>query len=54
MEAKVACFNYLPRSTRTSLIDRLKVRECEYCGATDKLEMHHMRKFKDLKGKAAW
>ena len=58
VEAKVACFDNIPRSkynlARTSLIDRLKARKCEYCGATDNLEMHHVRKLKDLKGKATW
>ncbi|SLL37148.1 Group II intron-encoded protein ltrA [Mycobacteroides abscessus subsp. abscessus] len=36
----------------TSLIDRMKARVCEYCGAIDvDLEMHHVRKLKDLKKK---
>ncbi|WP_160724644.1 reverse transcriptase/maturase family protein [Bacillus sp. USDA818B3_A] len=40
--------------TRTSLVDRLKAEKCEMCGKTDKLEMHHIRKLKDLKGKKLW
>lgn len=35
----------------TSLTDRLKAERCEVCGSTEKLEMHHVRKLKDLKGK---
>ena len=33
---------------------RLKACECEYCGATDNLQMIHVRKLKDLKGKQEW
>lgn len=40
---------------RTSLIDRLSAEKCEYCGKKDTaLEMHHIRKLKDLKGKSLW
>ena len=39
---------------RTSMMDRLQARRCEYCGATDDLQMHHVRKLKDLKGKEDW
>ena len=38
----------------TCLTERLKERKCELCGATDDVEMHHIRKLKDLKGKAVW
>ena len=39
----------------TSLIDRLKGHKCEWCGAeTDDVEIHHVRKLKDLSGKAEW
>ncbi|MEO6850470.1 reverse transcriptase domain-containing protein [Mucilaginibacter sp. UYCu711] len=49
----------IPRTVITtggpnSLMMRLKAETCEYCGATEKLEMHHVRKLKDLKGKAEW
>lgn len=37
-----------------SLIERLKLRVCELCGATENLEMHHVRNLKDLKGKTEW
>lgn len=37
---------------RTSLIDRLKANTCENCGKTNcELEIHHVRKLKDLQGK---
>lgn len=39
---------------RTSLVERLKARECELCGATDELVMHHVRKLKNLQGKESW
>jgi hypothetical protein len=38
----------------TSLMARLKVRECEYCRATDNLQMFHVRKLKNLEGKQEW
>ena len=42
-------------SSKTSLMDRLSARQCELCGSTDvELEMHHIRKLKDLKGKSYW
>lgn len=40
---------------RSSLITRLKSNTCEFCGKTDcEVEIHHVRKLKDLKGKAGW
>ena len=39
---------------RNGLIKRLQAQICENCGATDNLEMHHVRKLKDLKGKSDW
>lgn len=43
---------YTPRLGRTSLISRLKAKQCEYCGATNvPLHMHHIKAVKDLKGK---
>lgn len=39
---------------RNSLKDRLMAKTCEYCGANDEIEMHHVRKLKDLKGKTNW
>lgn len=46
--------NKLQFAARTNLIDRLMAKRCEYCGASDNLEMHHVRKLKDLKGKELW
>lgn len=59
IEAKDAFFDKLPNyyhaKMRTSLIDRLKARNCELCGETSELEMHHIRKLKDIaKGKGPW
>jgi group II intron reverse transcriptase/maturase len=52
IEAKEAFFdkipNYYHAKMRTSLIDRLKARNCELCGETSELEMHHVRKLKDI------
>ena len=39
---------------KASLVERLKARECELCGATDDLVMHHVRKLKNLQGKESW
>lgn len=42
-------------SNPTSLIARLKAKCCEYCGADDKeIEIHHVRRLKDLNGKKRW
>ncbi|MDQ6532136.1 reverse transcriptase domain-containing protein [Flavobacterium sp. LHD-85] len=41
----------LYHSNSTSLIDRLKAEKCEICGANEKLDMHHVRKLKNLDGK---
>ncbi|WP_028775848.1 reverse transcriptase/maturase family protein [Shimazuella kribbensis] len=47
--------NELPYSGRTSLLQTLEKEECEWCGAINvPLEVHHVRKLKDLKGKARW
>lgn len=40
---------------RNGLIKRLKAHQCEWCGEeSDNIEMHHVKKLKDLKGKKAW
>lgn len=42
-------------STRTTFDDRLSARVCELCGKTDvSLEIHHVNKVKNLKGKEFW
>ena len=39
----------------TSLVQRLQNGQCEWCGATDvEIEIHHVRKLKDLSGKVEW
>ncbi|MCM2978679.1 group II intron reverse transcriptase/maturase [Priestia aryabhattai] len=39
----------------TSLAERLRAKKCEWCGTENvPLEMHHVRKLKNLKGKAKW
>ncbi len=40
---------------RTELIERLKANRCEWCGAEhENMEVHHIKKIKNLKGKAKW
>ncbi len=56
---KAASIDKIPNtvmySSKTSLMDRLFARQCELCGKTDvDIEMHHVRKLKDLKGKSYW
>lgn len=47
--------NTVKYSAKTSLMDRLSARQCELCGKTDTdIEIHHIRKLKNLKGKAQW
>lgn len=42
-------------STTTKFEDRLKAKECELCGKTNTaLEIHHVNKVKNLKGKTFW
>jgi group II intron reverse transcriptase/maturase len=42
-------------TTRTSLVARLKACQCEWCGAENvELEIHHVRKLKNLQGKKTW
>lgn len=56
---KTAAIDAIPNtakySSRTSLMDRLSAGQCELCGKTDgDIEIHHIRKLKDLKGKSYW
>jgi group II intron reverse transcriptase/maturase len=40
---------------RTELGQRLQAHQCEWCGTKEgPIEVHHVRKLKDLKGKKAW
>lgn len=42
-------------SGRASLIERLKAVKCELCGKKNiPIQMHHVRKLKNLKGKEPW
>jgi group II intron reverse transcriptase/maturase len=41
--------------SRTELGQRLRAHKCEWCGTREgPIEVHHVRKLKDLKGKKAW
>ncbi|MFJ7980950.1 reverse transcriptase domain-containing protein [Lysinibacillus xylanilyticus] len=47
--------NTLIYTGRTSLIDRLLAKKCEWCGVSGvSLEMHHIHKLKNLQGKKKW
>ena len=59
VESKTSFTDSIPfkmfSATQTSLIDRLKAKQCELCGTKEKLVMHHIRKMKDIKGgKEPW
>lgn len=41
----------ITRSTRTQLVDRLLATECEICGSTQQIEVHHIRAMKDVQGR---
>lgn len=56
---KMAVVDVIPNtvkySSKTSLMDRLSAGQCELCGKTDcEIEIHHVRKLKDLKGISYW
>lgn len=56
---KTAAVDVIPSTVRysstTSLMDRLSAGQCELCGKTDcEIEIHHVRKLKDLKGVSYW
>nr|WP_246550654.1 reverse transcriptase domain-containing protein [Photorhabdus caribbeanensis] len=43
--------NTFKYTSRTELLDRMAARKCEYCGIqSGYLEVHHVRKLKDIKG----
>ncbi len=47
--------NLWPYRARTELGQRLLAQKCEWCGTKQgPIEVHHVRKLKDLKGKAVW
>lgn len=37
--------------SRTQLEERLRADVCEYCGSRENVEVHHIRKMKDVEGK---
>ncbi|MFR9542287.1 MAG: reverse transcriptase domain-containing protein [Rikenellaceae bacterium] len=39
---------------RNGLIQRMKAQRCEICNSTNNIEVHHIHKLKDLKGKKDW
>lgn len=39
---------------KNGLITKMKAQKCEICNSTDKIEVHHVHKLKDLKGKKEW
>jgi len=41
-------------SGRSELLTRLLAEHCELCGGMDKIEVHHIRKLAELKGRAKW
>lgn len=41
-------------NSRTGLEQRLSAGVCEWCGSNKDIEVHHVRKIKDLKGKKRW
>lgn len=42
-------------NSKTSLVERIKAEKCEICGKENvPIEIHHVRKLKDLKGKSWW
>lgn len=41
--------------SKNSLIKRIEAKQCEFCGDENgPFEVHHVKKLKDLKGKASW
>lgn len=47
--------NTVKYASKTSLMARLSARKCELCGKIDcEIEIHHVRKLKDLKEKTYW
>ena len=46
--------NTIRNTSVTSLIERLKANICELCGSEGNIEIHHVKKLKDLKGKKPW
>lgn len=41
-------------SGRSELLERLLANKCELCGSTTDIEVHHIRKLADLRGRSHW
>jgi group II intron reverse transcriptase/maturase len=41
-------------TSRSELVQRLLAQKCELCGSEDDVEVHHLRKLADLKGRSRW
>ena len=58
MPVKIQGIEKMPETAyitaRTSLIDRLSARCCEICKSENDLQMHHVRKLRELKGRKKW
>lgn len=48
IDDRIGIRNFVANS-RTDLVQRLKANECEICGATEKCDVHHIRKLANLK-----
>ena len=47
--------NVMMYKARTELVQRFLANKCEWCGSeSDDMEVHHIKKIKDLKGKKMW
>ena len=46
--------NTIFNTTVSSLIQRLQAGKCELCGAEGNIEIHHVKRLKDLQGKKPW
>lgn len=54
-DEKIIDYAVIHACTRTTLESRIASNICELCGKTDvPLEMHHVNKLKNLKGKEFW
>jgi len=38
----------IPTNAKSQLERRLNAKQCEYCGENDRIEVHHVRKLKDV------
>lgn len=52
----ISSVTMIHKNTRSTFEDRLKAKTCELCGTTtsERYEIHHINKLKNLKGKEPW